>query len=180
MNIGTIVEFIESLVKSTTMSSNDGAYGAGMAGAPFDPIAFIKKPQVILRVVGVIFSIIVFASIASEDAYQRGTCPMDNDASACGFGITVGVIGFLGLIVFLIIDARFDSFSSVKIRKRAVIADMIFSGVWGLAWFIGFCYMADSWRKTSDELVEQSEAGLIRLALAFSFFSIIIWVRDES
>lgn len=26
-----------------------GAYGAGKAGAPFDPIAFVKKPQVILR-----------------------------------------------------------------------------------------------------------------------------------
>ncbi len=50
MNIGTVVEFIESLVKSTPISSQDGAYGAGMAGAPFNPIEFIKKPQVILRV----------------------------------------------------------------------------------------------------------------------------------
>ena len=28
-----------------------GAYGAGKAGGPFDPIAFVKKPQVILRAV---------------------------------------------------------------------------------------------------------------------------------
>lgn len=54
MNIGTIFEFIESMVKSTTMTNNDGAYGAGMAGAPFDPVAFIKKPQVILRIVGIV------------------------------------------------------------------------------------------------------------------------------
>ena len=54
MNIGTIVELIESMLKSTTMSNNEGAYGAGMAGAPFDPIAFIKKPQVILRIVGIV------------------------------------------------------------------------------------------------------------------------------
>jgi len=26
-----------------------GAYGAGKAGAPFDPIQFIQRPQVILR-----------------------------------------------------------------------------------------------------------------------------------
>ena len=55
MNIGTIVELIESLVKSTSMSTNEGgAYGSGMAGAPFDPVAFIKKPQVILRIIGIV------------------------------------------------------------------------------------------------------------------------------
>jgi len=27
------------------------AYGAGLAGAGFDPVSFIKKPQVILRIV---------------------------------------------------------------------------------------------------------------------------------
>ena len=30
------------------------AYGAGKAGAPFDPIEFIKKPQVILRLVSLV------------------------------------------------------------------------------------------------------------------------------
>lgn len=54
MNIGTIVEFIESMVKSATMTQTEGAYGSGMAGGPFDPIAFIKKPQVILRIVGIV------------------------------------------------------------------------------------------------------------------------------
>jgi hypothetical protein len=51
MNIGTVLEFVESLVKSTPVSSVDGAYGAGMAGGSFNPIEFIKKPQVILRFV---------------------------------------------------------------------------------------------------------------------------------
>lgn len=27
------------------------AYGAGMAGVAFDPVSFIKRPQVILRIV---------------------------------------------------------------------------------------------------------------------------------
>lgn len=26
-----------------------GAYGAGRAGVPFDPVSFLQKPQVILR-----------------------------------------------------------------------------------------------------------------------------------
>lgn len=121
------------------------------------------------------FSIIVFASISSEDSYANGKCPMDNDPGACGLGVTFGVISFLTLVVFLVVDARFDSFSSVKIRRRFVVADMAISGAIGVLQFIVFCYLANAWRTTSDETVEKSEAGLIRLALAFSFFSILVW-----
>ena len=54
MNIDTIIEFIESMIKSTQGSNNEAAYGAGMAGAPFDFLSFIKKPQVIIRTVSVV------------------------------------------------------------------------------------------------------------------------------
>lgn len=50
MNVGTIMEFISGLIKTATESTGEGAYGGGMAGAAFDPIGFIKKPQVILRI----------------------------------------------------------------------------------------------------------------------------------
>ena len=33
------------------MEGGGTAYGAGKAGGPFDPLAYIKKPQVILRAV---------------------------------------------------------------------------------------------------------------------------------
>lgn len=33
-----------------------GAYGAGRAGAPFNPITFIKKPQVIVRLIALVSS----------------------------------------------------------------------------------------------------------------------------
>jgi hypothetical protein len=54
MNVATVVEFIESMIKSATVSSTDGAYGSGMAGTPFDPLGFIKKPQVILRIISLV------------------------------------------------------------------------------------------------------------------------------
>lgn len=54
MNVGSIIEFFESMIKSTSMTKNDAAYGAGMAGGPFDPAGFIKKPQVILRLVNLV------------------------------------------------------------------------------------------------------------------------------
>ena len=49
--------------------SAPGAYGAGMAGGAFDPMSFIRKPQVITRVVCWVFSIVVFACI-STGAWQ--------------------------------------------------------------------------------------------------------------
>ncbi|RNA36286.1 synaptogyrin-2-like [Brachionus plicatilis] len=175
MNIASIIEFFESMIKSTSLTKNDAAYGAGMAGAPFDPAGFMKKPQVILRIINLLFSLIVFSSIATEASYKQGTCAMNNDGTACGYGILVGVIGFLSCIVFLILDARFENLSSIKIRKRVVVADMIFSFVWSVVWFLIFCYNANEWRKTSAELEAKSEAYLIRLSLAFTFFSIITW-----
>ncbi len=56
MNVATVIEFIESMVKSATVSNVDGAYGSGMASGTnsFDILSFIKKPQVILRVVSIV------------------------------------------------------------------------------------------------------------------------------
>ena len=34
-----------------SLPSQPQAYGSGMAGGSFDPVAFIKRPQVILRIV---------------------------------------------------------------------------------------------------------------------------------
>jgi len=34
-----------------SLPSQPQAYGAGMAGASFDPVSFVKRPQVILRIV---------------------------------------------------------------------------------------------------------------------------------
>ena len=39
---------------ATQQQQVGGAYGAGKAGAPFDPLVYIKKPQVILRLVSLV------------------------------------------------------------------------------------------------------------------------------
>ena len=49
MNIGTIIEFFESMVKSSSVTPNQGAYGGDLSGGSFNFIEFIKKPQVIIR-----------------------------------------------------------------------------------------------------------------------------------
>lgn len=56
-----------------------GAYGAGKAGGPFDPIAFVKKPQVILRAVSWVSGLamqreVLGSSVAKE--VQKNLCTM--------------------------------------------------------------------------------------------------------
>lgn len=176
MNIGAAIEFFNSFLQSATESANDGAaYGGNMAGAPFDPISFIKKPQVILRMISAFFSIIVFGCIISVNEEDKGNCPLNGDPGACGFGTFVGVVAFIICIVFLVIDARFDNFSNILTRKRAVTIDMGLSGAYAAIWFICFCYLADAWRKTDDMTKAIASVSCINASIAFSFFSIITW-----
>jgi len=175
MNIGTIIEFFESMVKTSSVTPNQGAYGGDLSGGSFNFLEFIKKPQVILRILTIMFSIVVFGCIASEDMYEAGMCPLNSDAHACGFGIAIGVISFLICLLFLIVDARFDSLSNIQTRKKAVIIDLTLSAVWTVVWFLCFCYLADSWRKTPHEIKKHADVHTINTAIAFSFFSIITW-----
>ncbi|XP_064477952.1 synaptogyrin-like [Ornithodoros turicata] len=153
---------------------NGGAYGAGKAGAPFDPITFVLKPQVLLRIMCWMMAIVVFGCICSE-GWVEDRCRYNGDNNACNFGTAVGVIAFLASCGFLVMEAMFDNFSSIKIRRRAVIGDMGFSGLWSFMWVVCFCYLCDAWRKSE---MPDDGYGLnnIRAAIAFSFFSIFTWV----
>ena len=50
------------------------SYGAGMAGGAFDPLAFIKRPQVILRIVSWVRSIFFCLSLISQPLGTKGNC----------------------------------------------------------------------------------------------------------
>ena len=85
-----------------------------------------------------LFSIVVFGCISSSRGFDDLSCPFNNDENACNFGVTIGVLAFLGLIVFLVLDAIFEThISSIQHRKYIVIADLAFSGqyyltlIWG-------------------------------------------------
>ncbi|ELT99644.1 hypothetical protein CAPTEDRAFT_163343 [Capitella teleta] len=150
-----------------------GAYGAGKATGQFDPIAFVKRPQVILRAVSWLFAIIVFGCISSQ-GYRKDVCMYNNDPNACNFGTAIGVLAFLALIALLISDALFSNITSVQQRKYIVLGDMGFSGAWTFMWFVCFCYLADQWNKTDKAVVNpdgRSTSG-VEAAIAFSFFSV--------
>ena len=73
-----------------------------------------------------LFAVIVFGCISSQ-GYYEDTCRY-NETNACSFGVTVGVLAFLGVMVLLILDALFDNITSIQQRKYVVIGDIAFSG----------------------------------------------------
>ncbi|XP_060799009.1 synaptogyrin-3a [Neoarius graeffei] len=157
-----------------------GSFGAGRAGAEFDPISFLHQPQTLLRILAWIFSMVVFGSIINEGYINIRSetlhCVFNKNNDVCNYGITIGLIAFLACIFFFVLDMKFQQISSVKDRKKAVLLEIGFSGLWTFLWFVGFCFLANQWqRTTSDKLPLNQGADAARAAIAFSFFSIFTW-----
>jgi len=153
-----------------------GAYGAGKSGEQFNPVDFIKRPKTILRFLSWIFSLIEFACIVSEGYEEKLVCVFGGDINACHYGVAVGVLAFILAIVFFVLDLIFPSISSASKRKKIVLADLFFSGVWTLLYFVAFCYLTKSWNSLMADWPGQSYArDNARAAITFSFFSIGTW-----
>ncbi|XP_032896940.1 synaptogyrin-3 isoform X2 [Amblyraja radiata] len=157
-----------------------GAYGAGKAGSGVDPIAFLKQPQTILRILSWVFSIVVFASIVNEGYVNKGNnqlyCVFNKNDDACNYGISIGITAFFICVLYITLDFYFPQLSSIKDRKRVVMADLGLSGLWTFLWFVSFCFLANQWQYTpSENLPLNQGADAARAAVAFSFFSILSW-----
>ncbi|XP_050823268.1 synaptogyrin-3 [Gopherus flavomarginatus] len=157
------------------------SFGAGRAGGAVDPVDFLKQPQTILRIVAWVFSIVVFGSIVNEgyvndEKEAELRCVFKKNEDACNYGIAIGIIAFFACIFFFIVDLYFQQISSVKDRKRVVLLDLGFSGLWSFLWFIAFCFLANQWQHTPASRGASQGADAARAAIAFSFFSILSWV----
>lgn len=154
----------------------EGVYGGGKAGAPFDPLTFIQRPQVILRAVTWLFSIIIFGCISSQgwilNKEGKEVCLYNEDSNACNYGVGISVIAFLASIGFIAGEYFFEQMSSVKTRKRYVMADMGFSAFWSFLYFVGFCYLTNQWSKSKET---NYGVNNMQAAIAFSFFAIFPW-----
>lgn len=92
-----------------------------------------------------LFSIIVFGCISSQgwrvdDQTKKDICIYNNNPTACNYGVTVGVIGFLASMGFIAGEYLFEQMSSVKTRKHYVLADLGFSG----KFFVPLQFLFDS------------------------------------
>ncbi|CAH0563800.1 unnamed protein product [Brassicogethes aeneus] len=156
-----------------------GAYGGGKAGGAFDPISFVQRPQVILRAVCWLFSIIVFGCISSQgwlydEASKKNKCLYNGDSNACNYGVGISVIAFLASMGFIAGEYLFEQMSSVKTRKHYVLGDLGFSGAWAFLYFVGFWYLTNQWGKSTSPANEYG-VNNVQAAIAFSFFSIFTW-----
>uniref|UniRef100_A0A4W4EA97 Synaptogyrin n=1 Tax=Electrophorus electricus TaxID=8005 RepID=A0A4W4EA97_ELEEL len=157
------------------------AYGAGKAGGAFDPFTFFQQPHTILRMVSWLFSLVIFGCIANEGYVNRPDevveyCVYNRNQNACNYAVGMGTLAFLCCMAFLALDVHFPQISSVKDRKKAVLADVGVSVFWSFVWFVGFCFLANQWQVAKPEdnpLREGADAA--RAAITFSFFSIFTW-----
>ncbi|XP_048659077.1 synaptogyrin-1 isoform X2 [Marmota marmota marmota] len=146
-----------------------------------DSLCFLIHEPKILEFGSGVFSIVVFGSIVNEGYLNSPSegeefCIYNRNASACSYGVAVGVLAFLTCLLYLALDVYFPQISSVKDRKKAVLSDIGVSAFWAFLWFVGFCYLANQWQvsKPKDNpLNEGTDAA--RAAIAFSFFSIFTW-----
>ncbi|KAJ6645369.1 Synaptogyrin, partial [Pseudolycoriella hygida] len=155
-----------------------GAFGGGKAGAPFDPITFVQRPQVFLRALCWLFAIIVFGCISSQgwslDEDGKEYCLYNRNSNACNYGVGIGVIAFLASMGFLVGEYLFEQMSSVKTRKHFVLGDLGFSSLWAFLYFVGFCYLTNQWGK-AEEPNNGYGVNNVRSAIVFSLFSIVTW-----
>ncbi|XP_036805055.1 synaptogyrin-1 isoform X1 [Oncorhynchus mykiss] len=162
------------------------AYGAGKAGGAFNPITFFQQPHTILRILSWFFSIVIFGSIANEGYVNRPDeaqefCIFNRNQNACNYGLFMGTLAFLCCLVFLALDVYFPQISSVKDRKKAVLADVGVSAFWSFMWFVGFCFLTNQWQVAKQEDNPLREGGdAARAAITFSFFSIFTWPPPPS
>ncbi|XP_037032765.1 synaptogyrin [Bradysia coprophila] len=154
-----------------------GAFGGGKAGAPFNPILFVQRPQVFLRALCWLFAIVVFGCISSEGwtvIDGKDSCLYNDNSNACNYGVGIGVIAFLASMGFIVGEYLFEQMSSVKTRKHFVLGDLGFSSLWAFLYFVGFCYLTNQWGK-AKEPPNGYGVNNVQAAIVFSLFSIVTW-----
>ncbi|XP_003386894.1 PREDICTED: synaptogyrin-3-like [Amphimedon queenslandica] len=154
------------------------------------PVVFLKEfalsPLIYLRLVGILFSIIVFGCMSDKGIVKKNNAGdsacLYNGSGACNYAIGIGVIAFLICIAFLFKDVAMVvvDFSGYIIAKTGIIIlDLIVNGFWCFLWFVCFCYTTDQYRKTEDIFKSNYSASVtncLRATITFSFFSVILWI----
>uniref|UniRef100_A0A8C2CIP5 Synaptogyrin 1a n=1 Tax=Cyprinus carpio TaxID=7962 RepID=A0A8C2CIP5_CYPCA len=128
-----------------------------------------------------IFSIVIFGCIANEGYVNRPNeveefCIFNRNQHACNYAVGMGSLAFLCCAAFMALDVYFPQISSVKDRKKAVLADIGVSAFWSFVWFVGSCFLANQWQVAKPEDNPLKEGGdAARAAITFAFFSIFTW-----
>lgn len=151
-------------------------------GMKQDPLAYVKRPEVVFRMCALLMSIIVFGSVSSRGWFfmkteEKDVCMINTGSpSICTFPTYVGILGFFAAIGFMIGEWFFEQISAVQSRKRYLIVDMFFSLLWSLLYAIAFILMANSWRK-ADTMFAFAHSNIVG-AIFFAFISVFCWLAS--
>lgn len=85
-----------------------------------------------------LFALVVFACITTEGYINppessEAKCVFNQNNSACHYAVSIGVLGFLACMAFLLLDVYVPFTSNVAERKYSVLADLGFSGTLGFS-----------------------------------------------
>ncbi|XP_020859318.1 synaptogyrin-4 [Phascolarctos cinereus] len=148
--------------------------------ADSEVVQFVKKPKTVSRIFAGVFSLIVFATLLT-DGYQNLTsssqlhCVLNDNRVACSFAVVTGLLAFLGCLLFLTLDSLAARITSTRLKTTVLLLDFSLSVIWVGVWFVGFCFLANQWQRSPPHhyLLGNSSA---KAAIAFSFFSIPVWM----
>ncbi|XP_012609804.1 synaptogyrin-4 [Microcebus murinus] len=148
--------------------------------ADSEAVQFLRRPKTITRIFAGVFSLIVFSSLLT-DGYQNKTdnpqlhCVLNSNKEACSFAVGAGFLAFLSCLVFLVLDAHDSRIANSRFKTAFQLLDFILAVLWAVIWFVGFCFLANQWQRSPPKqfLLGSSSA---KAAIAFSFFSIFVWI----
>ncbi|CAH8650002.1 unnamed protein product [Schistosoma bovis] len=147
--------------------------------ARLEPIDYVRKPQVILRLIIVILAVVNIA-IVHNGCYIYGKCLFNEDQASCGYSLLLSSSTFILCLAYLWLDLIVDNVSSIDIRLRIAKFDVVLSGIWSFLWLIAFCLLCNRWQNTEQDFLTQNDVSPNgpRTAIAFSFFSMVVLVSS--
>uniref|UniRef100_G1QWL3 Synaptogyrin 4 n=1 Tax=Nomascus leucogenys TaxID=61853 RepID=G1QWL3_NOMLE len=114
----------------------------------------------------------IFSSLLT-DGYQNKMeslqlhCILNSNSMACSFAVGAGFLAFLSCLDFLVLHTQETLIAGTRFRLPSIL--------WAVVWFVGFCFLANQWQHSPPKefLLGSSSA---QAAIAFTFFSILVWI----
>ncbi|KAF3814790.1 synaptogyrin-4 isoform X2 [Mirounga angustirostris] len=145
-----------------------------------EAVQFLKRPKTIIRIIGGVFSLIIFSSLLT-DGYQNKTessklhCVLNSNNVACSFAVGAGLLAFLNCLTFLALDAHESCIGNTRFKTAFQLLDFILAVLWTGIWFVGSCFLANQWQHSPPKGFLLGSSGA-KAAITFAFFSICIWI----
>nr|CAX82820.1 synaptogyrin 3 [Schistosoma japonicum] len=145
--------------------------------ALLEPVHYIQKPQVLLRLVTVVLSVVLIA-IVHNGCYIYGKCLFSEDQASCGYSLFLSSSSVILCLFYLWFDLITDNISNIVMRTRIVKLDVILTGIWAFLWLIAFCLLCNRWKNTDQDFLSQNIVSPDgpRAAVAVTFFGMIILI----